>query len=258
MRCPALLCGQSRTRLHSRRRWARRWFACSSEATILSDAPEPPDQSRGPPPASPSCPLCPAAQPPSHAPSARSRDPGGSAGGPHRPAGRLIPIDPTHFNKLRSVQVTVHRHRPFRAPLDATNAPTRSALCLFVERRTSDDERAPRVRPGPAARSSDARIPRWPRAARPVARATAGLPELPSPPRSTAPLAPSARSRDPGSTARVARSSPLVGSFQSTQLISMDSDPSRSQSTTIALFRAPLGATNAQSSLPAWFRSQHT
>ena len=139
-------------------------------------------------------------------------------------------------------QSTAIGSSPFPSPArchERANAQCAVLLqCPFVERRISDDERAPRVRPGPAARSSDARIPRWPRAARPVARATAGLPELPSPPRSTAPLAPSARSRDPGSTAQVARTGLLVDSSQSTRLILMDSDPSRSQSTAIALFRA--------------------
>ena len=97
--------------------------------------PEPPDQSRGPPPASPSCRLRPAARP-SRALSAQQRPRQHSAGGPHRPAGRLIPIDPTHFNGLRSVQITVHRHRPLPSPLGATNA--QSSLLPGSDRSTPD------------------------------------------------------------------------------------------------------------------------
>ena len=88
-------------------------------------------------------PLCPTARPHSHVLCAQQRPRRHGAGGPCRPAGRLIPIDPTRRNGLRSIEAKVRRRRPSRAPLGATSA--QCALPVSLSSAAHPTQEPPRV-----------------------------------------------------------------------------------------------------------------
>ena len=124
-------------------RLARRPAARSRESPAFPDTTGPPDQSRGPPPPSasrPSLPHCTASLTRTR-PLQRTRRHG--AGGPCWPAGRLIPIDPTRRNGLRSIEAKVRRRHPSRATGRChQRAVRRACLVPHSERRTPNERAA--------------------------------------------------------------------------------------------------------------------